>query len=89
MLFKLEGSSDSLSPSLNKVSEWHHNYLVTSLGSYADRVVVGDQPSSVSLLQVTQSKLISQARDYGPLWPVCVEALGERHIIGANVGSPI
>lgn len=71
--------------SLELLSEWNHNYLVTSLASYGDHIVVGDQISSVSLLKVSNAKIQNVARDYGPLWPICVEASNEKNIIGANV----
>ena len=58
---------------------------MTSLGSFEDRVVAGDQISSVSLLKVTDSSLISEARDYGPLYPLAVEALDSDNIITSNV----
>ncbi|KAF9463019.1 CPSF A subunit region-domain-containing protein [Collybia nuda] len=70
--------------SLELLSEWNHNYFVTSLASYGDYIVVGDQISSVSLLKVSNAKIQNIARDYGPLWPVCVEASNEENIIGAN-----
>lgn len=80
---------ESQSPvfSLKKLAEWNHNYMVTSLGSFNDHVAAGDQISSVSLLQVTDDKLISEARDYGPLYPVAVEALNDTSIIASNVCS--
>lgn len=71
--------------SLKKLAEWNHNYLVTSLGSFGDRVVAGDQISSVSLLQITDNQIGVEARDYGPLFPVAVEALDSKNLICANV----
>ena len=41
--------------------------------------------SSVSVLNVVESKLRIVARDYGPLWPVCVHMVDKKGIIGANV----
>ncbi|KAF8895272.1 CPSF A subunit region-domain-containing protein [Infundibulicybe gibba] len=69
---------------LQQLSEWNHNYLVGSLASCGNRVVVGDHISSVSLLDVSDSKMKSIARDYCPLWPICVEATDEKSLIGAN-----
>jgi len=63
--------------------------MVTSIASYDNHVMAGDQISSVSILQVVDSKLQNVARDYGPLWPVCVEASDQGSLIGANVGSLI
>lgn len=88
MLFRLTASdspSDKLF-TLQNVSEWNHNYVVTQLAVFKDRLVVCDQISSVSLLQVhSDYRLITLARDFGPLWPMCVEAFDEKNIIGANV----
>jgi DNA damage-binding protein 1 len=89
LLYHLDTSSDDgLAPSysLKKVAEWNHNYMVTSLGTFDDRIVAGDQISSVSLLKVAGDELISEARDYGPLYPVAVEALNSKSLICANVG---
>jgi DNA damage-binding protein 1 len=71
--------------SLKRVAEWNHNYLVSSLGSFGNRIIAGDQISSVSLLKVEEESLVSQAKDYGPLYPVSVEALDSDNIICANV----
>jgi len=37
-----------------------------------------------SLLRFSDLKLHLVAKDYGPLWPVCVQAVDEKTIIGAN-----
>jgi DNA damage-binding protein 1 len=87
MLYSLKVSDDVPSPSftLQLLSEWNHNYCLTSLATYGDHIVAGDQISSVSILKVSNSKVHNVARDYGPLWPVCVEASDEANVIGANV----
>jgi len=87
MLFQLNADKNVFPSrlSLDKVAEWNHNYLVTSLGSVGDHVFAGDQICSVSLLKVMDEKLQTVARDYGPRWPVSVEAIDERNVIGANV----
>ncbi|KAF5382718.1 hypothetical protein D9615_002834 [Tricholomella constricta] len=86
MLYRLKSSDNVPTPSysLELLSEWTHNYLVSSLASYGDRVVAGDKINSVSLLKVVNRKLQNIARDYGPLWPLCVEASDEENIIAAN-----
>ena len=87
MLFQLNADKN-VSPSklsLDKIAEWNHNYLVTSLGAVGDHVFAGDQISSVSLLKVLDEKLQTVARDYGPRWPVSIEAIDEKNVIGANV----
>lgn len=70
---------------LRKMAEWNHNYLVTGLGAVGNHVFVGDQISSVSLLKCTEEKFQTVARDYGPRWPVSVEAIDEKNVIAANV----
>ena len=88
LLFRLDSSLDESSTivfSLKKIVDWNHNYLVSSLGSFGDRIVAGDQISSVSLLKVGEASLVSEAKDYGPLYPVSVEALDLDNIICANV----
>ncbi|PPR07110.1 hypothetical protein CVT24_010946 [Panaeolus cyanescens] len=86
-LFRLEASTD-LPPvttyTLKEIHNWNHNYMVTSLGSYQDRLVAGDQISSVSLIKVTDTELISEARDYGPLYPMALEALDEKSLVCSN-----
>ncbi|KAF5391270.1 hypothetical protein D9757_001966 [Collybiopsis confluens] len=79
--------SDSSVPeyAIEKIADWNHNYLVTSLSSYKDHLVVADQFSSVSLLKVNRSqRLTTVARDYSPLWPVSVESFDNEGIIGAD-----
>lgn len=61
--------------------------MVTSLGSFDDSIVAGDQISSVSLLKLVDDRLVSVARDYGPLYPVAVEALNKTTLIAANVST--
>lgn len=88
VLFRLDSSLDKSSTvvfSLKKIADWNHNYLVSSLGSFGNRIVAGDQISSLSLLMVTEANLASEAKDYGPLYPICVEALDSDNIICANV----
>ncbi|KAG6831954.1 hypothetical protein H0H92_006555 [Tricholoma furcatifolium] len=85
MLFKLNSSGDI--NTLDLVSEWNHNYLVASLATYGNRIVVGDQVSSVSLLEVVDGKIQNLARDYGPRWPVAVEAVDKNSIIASNFDS--
>ena len=87
-MFRLDSSLDKSSAvvfSLKRVADWNHNYLVYSLGSYGNRIVVGDQISSLSLLNVGEASLVSVAKDYGPLYPISVEALDSDNIICANV----
>jgi len=86
MLFKLDIDTNVFPAGLElqKVTEWNHNYLVTSLGSAGDHIFAGDQISSVSLLKVGEDRFQTVARDYGPRWPVSVEAIDEKNVIGAN-----
>ncbi|GJE83978.1 DNA damage-binding protein 1 [Phanerochaete sordida] len=69
---------------LNKVSSWNHNYFVTSLVAKGDRLICGDAISSVSVLEVLNNNLKTVARDYGPVWPVALEATKDGGVIGAN-----
>ncbi|TFK70374.1 hypothetical protein BDN72DRAFT_542903 [Pluteus cervinus] len=83
-LFRLTNVEDSPASKLEPLGEWNHNYIVSSLASFGDSVVLGDQISSVSLLKVQGDKFQNVARDYGPRWPVSVEALDDKNIIAAN-----
>lgn len=88
LLYRFEVSNEETqcpTYSLKNVADWNHNYLVTSLGSFKNRVVAGDQISSVSLLKVNENRLTLEAKDYTPLYPVSVEALGTNNIIASNV----
>ncbi|KAF9485871.1 hypothetical protein BDN70DRAFT_870784 [Pholiota conissans] len=87
LLYQFDVSSeDNHCPtySLKKVADWHHNYLVTSLGSFEDRLVAGDQISSVSLLKVKKNSISLEAKDYTPLYPIAVEALDTSNLIASN-----
>ena len=89
-MYRVERLNDGLAPAytLKKLAEWNHNYLVTSLGSFGDRVVAGDQISSISQLKIVENEVVLEARDYGPLCPVSVEALDSKNLICANVRLP-
>ncbi|KAL6302826.1 mono-functional DNA-alkylating methyl methanesulfonate N-term-domain-containing protein [Sparassis latifolia] len=82
VLYKIDNTDGSAS--LRKLTEWNHNYFVTSLVAHDTTLIVGDAISSVSILNVVGEGLQSIARDYGPLWPVAVEAIGNSGVIGAN-----
>ncbi|KAG6831652.1 hypothetical protein H0H87_004602 [Tephrocybe sp. NHM501043] len=86
MAFKLKKSDDSFVFEL--LSEWNHNYMLTSLATYDNRIVIGDQLNSVSLLEIADGKIRNVARDYGPRWPVAVEAADKDTILAANVSIP-
>lgn len=73
---------------LTVTHEWNHNYVVTSLVAHDHIVTIGDAISSVTTLEVVGKELKNAARDYGPLWPVAVEALSSRGVIGGNVSAP-
>ncbi|KAG6854676.1 hypothetical protein C0991_003324 [Blastosporella zonata] len=85
MMFKIKSSEGIFS--LELLSEWNHNYLVASLATYGDRIIVGDQLNSVSLLEIFNGKIRNIARDYGPRWPVAVEASDKDTIVAANFDS--
>jgi DNA damage-binding protein 1 len=90
MLFQLTIDEEVFPAALDlkRLTDWNHNYLVTSLGSAGEHVFAGDQISSVSLLKAGEEKLQTVARDYGPQWPISVEAIDEKNVIGANVNPP-
>ncbi|KAJ3896557.1 CPSF A subunit region-domain-containing protein [Lentinula edodes] len=93
-------SPSTPSYTIHSMMEWNHNYMVTSLSAYRNHLVVADQFSSVSLLGLEQEgddnddddggddggnrKLVTVARDYSPLWPVCVEAVDDKSFVGAD-----
>jgi DNA damage-binding protein 1 len=68
-----------------KIATWNHNYLVTSLTSRGDIILLGDAISSISMLRLENNRLHLIARDYGALWPTCVELTSNSTLIGANV----
>jgi DNA damage-binding protein 1 len=82
VVFRFELLNDLFS--LHRVTHWTHSYFLTSLVSHGTTLVAGDAISSVCLLKLEDLTLKCVARDYGPLWPVCVEALSDESIIGAN-----
>ncbi|KAJ3904528.1 CPSF A subunit region-domain-containing protein [Lentinula edodes] len=91
-----ELSPSTPSYTIHSMMEWNHNYMVTSLSAYRNHLVVADQFSSVSLLRLEEEdggdddddggnrKLVTVARDYSPLWPVCVEAVDDKSFVGAD-----
>lgn len=89
MVFQITATNSMSSPSLtlHKVAEWNHGHYITSLVSRGNILMVGDAISSVSLLKLGDTQLETVARDYGSLWPVCLEPLDDKSFIGVNVGS--
>ncbi|KAJ7202805.1 mono-functional DNA-alkylating methyl methanesulfonate N-term-domain-containing protein [Mycena pura] len=85
MLFRLEVDPATNRTKLHNLSKINLNYFVTSLASYEDRLVLGDQISSLSLLEITgESKLVTLGRDLTPLSPVAVQLVDRDHVIAAN-----
>ncbi|KAH7926445.1 hypothetical protein BV22DRAFT_1118853 [Leucogyrophana mollusca] len=84
VVYRPENIGNQETLTLCKVAEWNHNYLVTSLVSRGDKLFVGDAISSISFLKMADNQLRSIARDYGPLWPTCIEMLSDKNMIGAN-----
>lgn len=86
VLLKLTTSFDN-EHILEKVTEWNHNYFVTSLHAIPGtlELIVGDAISSVTILRKNGNKLETVARDYSPLWPVAVGAMDSNIVLGANV----
>ncbi|KAJ7714198.1 mono-functional DNA-alkylating methyl methanesulfonate N-term-domain-containing protein [Mycena metata] len=72
-------------------AEKNLNYFVTSLAAYENRLVVGDQISSLTLLELGESSILPRnkelhqlAKDLTPLSPVAVQALSAKHVLAAN-----
>ncbi|KAJ7288527.1 CPSF A subunit region-domain-containing protein [Mycena rebaudengoi] len=85
MLFRLDVDPTSKRCTLHMVSTLNIHYFVTSMVSFENRLVIGDQISSVSLLEVSKdAKLRSLGRDLTPLSPVSVEALDRTNIIAGS-----
>ncbi|KAL4064854.1 CPSF A subunit region-domain-containing protein [Scleroderma yunnanense] len=82
VLFSVEGTEKSAS--LRQMFVWNHNYLISTLVSSGDQLLVGDALTSVSLLKMTGSEVELIAKDYGSLWPTSVQLLDEKSLIGAN-----
>ncbi|KIP10587.1 hypothetical protein PHLGIDRAFT_125454 [Phlebiopsis gigantea 11061_1 CR5-6] len=74
---------------LQKVASWNHNYIVASLVAKGNKLIAGDAISSVSILEVAQGSLRTVARDYGPVWPVAIEATRDGGVIVSNTDSNI
>ncbi|KAI9512431.1 CPSF A subunit region-domain-containing protein [Russula earlei] len=82
-VYKVDGTG------FQRIAEWYHNYLVTSLVARESRLFAGDAICSVSIIDLVQAeggewRLESVAKDFSPLWPVTVESLDRDTIIGAN-----
>ncbi|KAG1743291.1 CPSF A subunit region-domain-containing protein [Suillus paluster] len=82
IVFKMDTASGNTT--LARMATWNHNYLVTSLASRGDRILLGDAISSISMLRLEDNRLHLIARDYGALWPTCVELMSNSTLIGAN-----
>ncbi|KAJ7163278.1 CPSF A subunit region-domain-containing protein [Mycena filopes] len=85
MIFALDISlQKDVTKRLTSFAEINLNYFVTSLAIYENRVIVGDQISSVSVLELKGRQLRQLAKDLTPLSPVSVQALNTKHYIAAN-----
>jgi DNA damage-binding protein 1 len=82
-------SSSGTSHTLQLVSAWNHNYIVTHVASIGNRVVVMDQIASLAAVDISPAdwKMTTVARNYSPLYPVCVEVADKENFVGANVGA--
>jgi DNA damage-binding protein 1 len=70
---------------MTQAAVFNHNYLITTLVSRGDQLLVGDALTSVSLLKLKGSQIEPVAKDYGSLWPTSAEMFDDDTIIGANV----
>ncbi|TCD64528.1 hypothetical protein EIP91_003995 [Steccherinum ochraceum] len=83
-LYRITSTEESDGLKLERVSQWNHNYFVTSLVARDGHIVAGDAISSVTVLRIQDSELKSVARDYSPLWPVAVEMTSKQGVVGAD-----
>jgi len=70
---------------LQLLKEWNHSYVVTSLGAFENHIAVGDQINSVALVKVEGEDIVTEAKEWSPLWPVSVEALGPDSLVCCTV----
>jgi DNA damage-binding protein 1 len=90
MIFRIAVTNDaSTTPNfaLHKIAEWNHNYFVSNLVSHNSTLMLGDAVGSVAFLKLEGTRLQTIARDYGSLWPVCLQRWSDKSIIGANVSE--
>ncbi|KZT28894.1 hypothetical protein NEOLEDRAFT_1239376 [Neolentinus lepideus HHB14362 ss-1] len=86
VLYRLEPSTTGiLTHDLEYVNEWNHDYVLSSIVPGLNGLVISDAISSVSILDVKDSKLQRRAKDYSPLWPVAIQAMDDKSVIAANV----
>jgi len=69
---------------LECLSQWNHNYFITSLIARDGHIVAGDAISSVTVLSIQNTELRTVARDFAPLWPVAVEMTRNGGVVGAD-----
>ncbi|KAL5524495.1 hypothetical protein ACEPAF_9635 [Sanghuangporus sanghuang] len=72
---------------LERQTGWNHNYLVIAVAVVDNQIVVGDAVSSLAILKLEKDKLETIARDYSPLWPLCIGLFDQQTIVGANSDS--
>ncbi|KAF9219239.1 hypothetical protein BS17DRAFT_431256 [Gyrodon lividus] len=82
VVYNLEGTDKDVS--MIQAVVFNHNYLITTLVSRDNQLLVGDALSSVSLLKLKGSQIEPVAKDYGSLWPTCAEMFDDNTIIGGN-----
>ncbi|EJC97967.1 uncharacterized protein FOMMEDRAFT_162310 [Fomitiporia mediterranea MF3/22] len=80
-VFRLKHGDNTV---LTAVTSWNHNYLVITAVVMDDLIVIGDAVSSLAVLKLEDDKLTTFARDYSPLWPLCIGAFDNKTVIGAN-----
>ncbi|KAG8214764.1 CPSF A subunit region-domain-containing protein [Butyriboletus roseoflavus] len=82
IVYQVEGTEKQVS--LTQSTVFNHNYLITTLVSRDNQLLVGDALTSISLLKLKDSHIEPIAKDYGSLWPTCAELLDDNTIIGGN-----
>ncbi|CAK5284353.1 unnamed protein product [Mycena citricolor] len=83
IIFRIESAEDC---SLVEVSRININYFVTSLAAVGNRLILGDQICSITVLELDEDlRLKTLGRDMSPLGPVAVQALSSgQDFIAAN-----
>ncbi|KAG8965789.1 hypothetical protein FRC03_000160 [Tulasnella sp. 419] len=70
---------------LTQISKWDRAYLIVSIVSRGNNLIVADPLRSVDILELDGEKLASSARDYAPLGPAAVESISDGTTIASQL----
>ncbi|THH31175.1 hypothetical protein EUX98_g3000 [Antrodiella citrinella] len=84
ILYRINSTEDEDGLVLEQLSQWNHNYFITSLVAREGNIIAGDAISSVTVLNIQDTVLKTVVRDFAPLWPVAVEMTRNSGIVGAD-----